>query len=439
VTTREAPASVGQRLLWLLDHYRAQDGELNVPIIWRVSGPLDREVLSRALGELLARHEALRTVLVGKGRKLTQVIHPPSPARLAYHDLSATADPEAAVRHALRAEVGERIDAAEWPVRANLWAIEPDEHTFCLNVHHLATDGLSTGLIARDIGLLYDRLSDRPAPALPPVRWQYATWAAWQQEYFDGGVAQQLTEHWRQTLTGARIPLLPWRPAGSAAAEPASPLPEQASIEAPVVAALRRYGEDLRTTLFPVALAIFYAHLYRVTGQRDLSVSSLMANRSRPEVIETVGFFVNTVVLRHELDPADTLAHLVRNTRKVVLGALKHQALPYQMLPPRLVPAHESTRAVHVNDVMFQLVDNEYEQQGFTGLRIRPVEDALGGARFPLELALVTAGHGLEALLMFSDRLLDRDWARSFLRGYVELAAVAAENPHVTIGELCGD
>src|SRR4051812_9131723 len=146
---REAPASVGQRLLWQMDHHRGAGGALNCPVFLRLRGRLDRGALLSALDRLVRRHESLRTTFAGRGHRLTQLIHeePPPPAT-AELDLGGEPDPEEALERALAAEAQERVDPQAWPVRCTLWRLSDREHVLCVNMHHLVTDGWSCAVVA---------------------------------------------------------------------------------------------------------------------------------------------------------------------------------------------------------------------------------------------------------------------------------------------------
>jgi hypothetical protein len=153
----------------MIKHYRADYGALSCPVVCRVTGPLDLAALRRAIGDLSARHESMRTTLQGRGARLSQRVHPLRGEPVDLVDLSAADDPRAAAERALAAELREPIDPTSWPVRATLWRTGPDEHLFCLNLHHLVTDAWSTGILLRDLCLLYDRASggtDAPSPGI---------------------------------------------------------------------------------------------------------------------------------------------------------------------------------------------------------------------------------------------------------------------------------
>lgn len=441
---REVPASAGQRLLWLLDHYRGEHGALNEPLVWRISGRLSVAGLRQALDGLTARHEMLRTTFSFQHRQLVQRIHAPRPLPLVFVDLSDRPDPERAAADAMDREIAERIDPADWPIRVRLWRVRKAEHVrvrkaehvLCVNVHHLVTDRWSNGTLAADLATLYNQLITGEGD-LPEIGWQYAEWSEWQRRRFEAGRLRELQEYWLGKLDGAQLPALPGQKMGSPYTISIGAY-EQRDLGPELSLALRRVGDQQRATAFPVALAAFYVQLHALTRQRDQSVASLFANRLRPEVRHTIGFFVNMLVLRVRLDPQMRFSELVRECRSTVIGALAHQELPYQMLPPAVVRAETDHGVVRADDVVFQFVEGEQPASArlrLAGADIAPVEWGLR-RRFALELFLACNDEGVTMLLVYDEARFDGAWASRFVDQYSALLRTATGNPDATVAEL---
>ncbi|WP_202638501.1 condensation domain-containing protein [Bailinhaonella thermotolerans] len=408
------PASAGQRLLWFLDRYRGAGGALNCPMVCRIGGPLDTAALEAALDGLAARHESLRTTFEGAGRNLVQVIHPPGPLPLEH----AGAGTGAAVDEALTAELRTRIDPVERPVRARLWRISPGEHVLCLNMHHLVTDTWSCDVLFRDLAAGYAALLGEGPPP-PPVGWQYAQYALWQERSLGRGGFRRHEEYWKARLAGVTPPALPLKPGGGGGRR----LSEL--VEAAGAGGLRELAAARRTTVFAVLLAVYYALLHRTTGQHDLAVASLFANRTRPEVQRTVGFLANLLVLRTSVPPRATFADLVDAARTTVLDASAHQRLPFHLLPQ----ATARGGPVRLDDVVFQLLAEPLDAAVRAGgVEFRGLVPDVAG-RFDFELALMPRGRGFAAKLFYAEDRADPAWARGFAAEYARLAAAAAADP----------
>ncbi|QWF84830.1 Linear gramicidin synthase subunit D [Amycolatopsis sp. CA-230715] len=414
-----------------MDHYLGEESALNEQVLWRIEGPLDVEALRAALTRLVARHAALRTAFAGDGRRLRQVVHEPSPLALAETDVSGSTDPDAVARELVSEEMRRVIDAATSPIRPLLIRIGQATHLFVLTMHHFVTDDWSNGLLSRDLRLLYAAERDGTDPELPAVGWQYAEWSEWQRERLSGEGLRELTGYWRDKLDGARIPELPERASSPDAGEPL-----WVSVELPIgpvsTKALRGLARRERTTLFPVLLSVFSLLLHRETRQRDITVASLFANRGNPRVADSVGFFVTMLLLRTELDPAAPARELVRAIRTTVLEALRHQELPYQLLPPGTI----SSRTGRADDITFQLVGSLKAREDMSGAEIDDMEGMLERRRFAFEFVVAPHEDRLIALLLCDRQRFDADWAARFVADYVTVADALAADPDRPAGDL---
>jgi len=404
------PASVAQRLLWVLEQFRGQDGAANCPIVLRLRGRLDVERLSDGLTALTARHDSLRTTFEGRGARLTQLVHEPRPVRLHRQDLSPE-DPARALREAVAGEVRRPVDAGRWPTRVTLFRLGDDDHGLCINVHHAVTDGASCGLVVRDL----QRLAGAGSP-LPRVRWQYAQFCQWQDEWLASPEANEDRTYWTGHLAGARVPRLPLR-----SAPPGAPWLSDSvtgTIDAATVSALERIARQQQTTMASAMLAIYYLMLREHTGDDDLAVASFLANRTRPETQNTVGLLANMVVLRTRIGCQDDFGGVLRRTHATAMDAFVHQRLPYQLLRGDTI-AEPGRRP---DDVMFQLVPRLPAPLRIAGAEAEIVVADQLGSRFECELQLYPQHGGLRAMLCYNRARLDDDLATRLVSDYVATA-----------------
>jgi hypothetical protein len=415
---REEPASIGQRMLWLVDHHRGEQGALNYPVLARMRGPLRAAALAAALEQVAARHETLRTTFARRQGLLTQLIHAQVAVPVAERDLASAPDPGAALRHALAAEIGERIDPAATPLRVTLWRLAPDDHVVCLNLHHLVTDAWSCGILLED---LLQAL--RGGAALPRVAWQYRHYVRWQRGQLTADRLRPHRDYWRSRLADLQFSALPLRDHVSASPAGRSGT-ARALIGGAAVAGLRRLARDHQTTLFTVMLAAYYALLHRVTGQTDVAIASLFANRTRAEVMRTVGFFANLVILRTRFERGATFASLLGRAHATVGEARVHQHYPYYLL------SQEELRAGgrRADEVVFQMLP-EIPPPVVLGAVEVQVLLAEVASRFDLELAVVPRGDSLDVLLQYSRGRVDGAWAAGFVAEYASLAADVVAAP----------
>ncbi|MGC5052470.1 condensation domain-containing protein [Micromonospora sp. DT48] len=421
---RESPASVGQRLLWLMDHYQGGRRSLTQQVLLR-RDTVDVGRLREALTLLGDRHEALRTRLVERRRQLMQQVCPNREPDLDVVDLTGVRDPVDALRDALATDLRQRVPVEQWPTRTTLYRL-PDRAVVCLSMHHLITDHSSNGLVLRDLRTIYEALAEATPPDLPEVTWQYATWAQWQRERLAGESRRRLDTFWRDTLDGASLPMLPVRNP-----EPVDSGSARVRLAEPVVRSLRALARTHRTSMFAVLLAVFYTLLHQRTGQADLTVTSLFANRARSEVANTLGFFVNQVALRSQVDSGEPFTALVRRVRGATIRALPHQDLPFHMLPPGIVQS-PSGRA---DQVVFQMLDPGTTRGDMRGDHLADLEPQTRNTRFDLELLVVPIGDSLVVQLRYTDRLFDDTTARAFVRDFGYLADRFGRQPDDPVGD----
>jgi Condensation domain len=429
MTATAAPTSAGQRLLLMMEHYRSASATLSCPVLCRVRGPLDVAALGAAVDTLVRRHESLRTTFRGRGPEATQQINPPCPVPLCHLDLTAPGAPT--LQAAIADELRNRIDISSESVRARLWRVGDAEHAFCLNMHHLVTDAWSSGILYRELGQLYrGNVGDLgAATALPPVRWQYRHFVEWQNRALRGEAMRRQRSYWMRRLAGARPVALPRPPVGERGAA-AAPAVARTDLAADAVAGAQAFAREARTTPFSVLLSAFYAHLHLLSGRRDLTVATLLANRSRPQTRGIVGFLANMVLLRTAWTGKVTFADLVRLTHATVVGAFAHQEVPFQMLPLSM----QRAGAGRADDVVFQVMVDPQRVATAGGTTFELMLPEAIGSRFGVELCLAPMGDGMRVLLFHDTRHLDPARARSIVDEYAGLVGEYAADPGRPIG-----
>jgi amino acid adenylation domain-containing protein len=414
-----APLSFAQERLWFLDRFERGSNAYNLPLTFRISGSLSVEALSVALGEVVRRHEALRTVFrEGPDGQPIQVVRPFAAPVLPVVDLPAE---EADRREAELAALP--FDLETGPLfRAVLLRTGPEEHRLLLSLHHVVSDGWSVGVLVRELSAAY---AGRPLPELPV---QYADHAVWQRQWLSG---ESDLAWWRERLAG--IPSALELPVDRARPPVQSYRGEVRRMALPVEPGeLRRSG----ATFFMTALAAFDAFLGRITAEEDLVVGTPVANRDRTEVEGLIGFFVNTLVLRVSLAGDPTFEELLARVRSAALEAYAHQDLPFEKLVAELSP--ERNLSQHP---IFQvsLSAQELPQPGADfgpGLDVRVAEVRTPTSKFDLSLHLGRSGDGLFAAAEYASDLFDAATVDRFLGCFRTLLAGAVANPGSRISEL---
>ncbi|HEX2324174.1 MAG TPA: condensation domain-containing protein, partial [Chloroflexota bacterium] len=371
-------------------------GAHNLPAAVRLEGPLDVDVLARALDALVARHEALRTTFAAAEGRPEQVVAPALAVPLPVDDLGALppAAREAAVAARARAEAGAPFDLAAGPLlRAALLRLGPAEHVLLLTLHHVVADGWSMDVLLRELSGAYAAISRGEAPALPALPVQYGDYAAWQRGWLRGDALEGQLAYWRAALAGLPEALdLPTDhpyPAQQTFAGGRESIDLPADLMARLVAAGRRQG----ATPYMVILAAFQALLGRYSGQTDLAVGTPVAGRPRPELEGLIGFFVNTLVLRADLSANPTVREHLARVREACLGAQAHQDVPFERLVEELRPQRDLSRNP-LFQAMFVYEPAPAQPLSFPGLEAQALDPPAGVARFDLTLVVTERAGG---------------------------------------------
>ena len=408
----------------------------------RVEGALDSAALAGALGEIVRRHEALRTVFAVAGSSPAQVILPAGPFRLPVVDLSGLpAGRREPLVLALAAEEAGRPFAlahgsAGGPLlRGVLLRLAAEDHAAALTAHHIASDGWSMGILVREVAALYPAfLAGRPSP-LAELPVQYADFAVWQRRWLRGEVLDGEIAWWRRQLAGLppllELPADRPRPAVQSYRGATRPVRLPAGLTRRLEALARSAG----ATLFMVLLAGFQALLARLSGQDDLAVGSPVAGRNRIEIEGLIGFFVNTLVLRGDLRGSPPFRELLDRARETALAAYAHQDVPFERLVEELAP-ERSLAYTPLFQVMLALQNAPVESLEIQGLRLRPVSRAGTTAKFDLLLDLSGARRRARGEIEYATDLFDATTIDR-LAGHLErLLAAAVAAPELAVAAL---
>jgi amino acid adenylation domain-containing protein len=438
----ELPLSFAQQRLWFLDRMQPGSAVYNIPLAWRLRGPLSPAALAAALGEIQRRHEALRTRFperpAGNGGPV-QVIEPPAPFALPLVDLGALpAAPRRRERQRLVAAAARRpFDLARGPLlRARLLRLGAGDSVLVLAMHHVVADGWSVQVMLRELATLYAAaLAGPPAGVLPELPLQYADFAVWQRQRLQGELLRRLLAYWRQRLAGhppvLALPSDRPRPAVRTLRGASEPL----ALGAGAAARLRQLGHARGAPPFVAGLAGFLALLHRATGQADLLVGTPSAGRDREELEGLIGFFVNTLVLRTDLGGDPSFLELLGRVRETALGAYAHGELPFERLVEELSP-ERSLGHSPLFQVTFGLAAEPAAAARLAAIDVEPLPLGSGTAKFDLSVYLEEAPDGLAGEIEYNRDLFDAATVRRLAGHLGTLLAGAAAHPEARLSEL---
>ncbi|MFI1104552.1 amino acid adenylation domain-containing protein [Streptomyces melanogenes] len=442
------PLSAAQRRLWFLDRLEGPNPSYNEHVAFRFTGALDVAALRSALGDVVARHESLRTVFPEHGGEPRQHVLAPDAAR---PDVPLRTVGEEDLPRLLREAVRAPFDlAAQPPLRAALFAPGPDTHVLLLVTHHIASDGWSLRPLARDLAAAYRARRDGAVPDWPSLPVQYADYAQWQHALLgrpgdpDSLLERQLA-FWTKELDGLpeSLPLPVDGPRTPTAARPGGSVPFTCDAEAH--RALLELARAHDCTLFMVVQAALAALLTRLGAGEDIPVGAVTAGRGDPALEDLVGFFVNTLVLRTDTSGNPTFRDLLARVRETALAASEHQDLPFDRLVEALNPARAAGRQP-LFQVLLAFQNTPDAVWDLDGVDVRPEPVAAGTAKFDLALSVTERRSadggpgGLRGFLEFSADLFRTATAEALAARLLAVLAAAAADPdrRVDAYELVG-
>ena len=433
---QDLPLSFAQERLWFIDRLTPGLAAYNIFFPLAVRGDLSVPALEAALGEVVRRHESLRTTFQAPAGRPVQVVAPFAGWSLPLADLSAlpAAARSAEARRLADGEAARPFDLEEGPVlRATLVRSRDDDHALLLNIHHIAADGWSTGVLVTEVAALYRAALERTPSPLPELPVQYADFAVWQRGWLTGEALERQLSYWRERLAGAPSLGLPTdrpRPARGTrgGVEPFAVAPETAR----GLAALAR-RED--ATLFMILLAAFQTLLGRHASQEDVVVGSPIANRNGEETELLIGFFVNNLVLRGDMAGDPPFREWLAQVRRTALEAYSHQDVPFERLVEELRPDRQSGQNP-LFQVVFALQNAPLGELELPGLSLAPVEHDVTATRFDLELMLREGEEGLSGAFTYNAELFDAPTVRRLALHFGTLLSGLLKGPGRRLSEL---
>jgi len=388
------PATQGQIRFWSLDQMHPGNPALNMPLMWQCRGEMNADLLAMAFSLAVRRHEMLRTTFAMVDGKLSQIIGLPYSVALPVKDLQDV--PDAAnsqeAGRLIREHAAYRMDLHNGPLLAlKLLKFAPQHHLLLVTMHHIICDGISLGILLRDIAVFYEALVEKKDAVLPGLTIQFADFAVWQEEWRKSEAAETSLNFWRETLgtNFGRIELPhDATPEGRRDIRTDS---ESGDIEtfliSPELTALaHEFCKNQNVTLNILLFSIFCALLHRVTGQRDIVIGSPCANRNE-DTEELIGLFMNIQVLRVGIEAHETFRSLLTKVQDWTLGAYENQELPFEEL---IYDSHFSHNNTSFEIPIFFLYQKSFMvTQRVAGLEITPLRSMSPGAVFEWMFAIV--------------------------------------------------
>ncbi|MBJ2238346.1 non-ribosomal peptide synthetase [Pseudomonas fluorescens] len=433
----DLPQSLAQNRLWITWQLDPHSSAYTIPGALHLRGELDEDSLRHSFQQLIQRHEALRTRFYERDGQAFQRVEATADFELSTIDLS---DLPNAVREARAQEV--REDQARSPfdletgplLRVTLVRLGDEEHQLLVTLHHIIADGWSLNILIDEFSRLYAAAAQGQSLELPPLALQYADYGSWQRQWLAEGEGQRQLTYWTAQLGDEHPALNLATDHPRAAQHRHSASRHRQRLDARLSAAIRQTAQAHDSTPFMLLLATFQTLLYRYSGQRNIRIGVPNANRPRHETQGLIGFFINTLVLRAELDGRLPFNQLLAATRETTLAAQAHQDLPFEQLLEAFPQAREQG--------MFQVMFN-HQQRDLSALRRLPglLADELPWhsreAKFDLQLHSEEDRNGRLSLSFdYADELFDCATIQRLAEHFIHLLHAVCAQPQHAIGDL---
>jgi amino acid adenylation domain-containing protein len=431
------PASVAQQSFWYLELLDKNVSAFNVPLRYRIDGPLNDVFLEKALLHISDRHEILRTHFEEEDGELLQVVESISSFQLTREDVSCLPESERETEaDRLGGIEGNRHFAlGKGPLfRAELVRLSPERHHLHVTFHHSIFDGLSIGNFVNELRHGYEALTSGSKDTLPPLPIQYGDFSVWQKETLSSPAITRQLEWWKEKLAGMTEPEFPTdRP------RPSRKTWKGSIIKIPVPDGLTERLQSIASrrsaTLFHVQLAAFKLLLHRYTGATDIPVGTPVSGRTRGELEPLIGVFINSLILRSDLSGDPTFDELLGRVRDTAVQAIEHQDLPFENIVRALKPERDPGR-----NPLFQI---NFSHDRFSPkpvcsgpLTISQISSASPGCIFDFHLFMAERDGQWQAGCDFSTDLFDRTTMERLLRHYLHLLEQIAQTPEERISRF---
>jgi amino acid adenylation domain-containing protein len=432
------PLSYSQQRLWFLDQLDPGSFTYNLFSAYRLEGDLDVAALEQSFNEIVRRHDVLRTMFKSEDGNPVQVVLPALAIKIPILDLRAPASAEerwVEARRRFTEEAQRPFDLATGPlIRLTLLQLADDEYVLLRAMHHIVSDGWSEGVLFHELSEIYEAISSAKPSPLANLPAQYADYANWQRQWFEGERPESQLSYWRKQLDNIETLQLPTdRPWQALQARRGAR--RYFAFSDALTSQLKELSTQRRVTLFMTLLGAFQTLLHRYSGQTDIAIGSPVGGRSRRDFENLIGFFLNTLVLRLDLSGNPTFAETIRRVREMCLGALSHQELPFEKLVEEMHPDRNLGQNP-LFQVSFAFQNTPRFPLRMSGMTVDELEVEAGIARFDLHLFMKEIDGHLEGYCDYDTNLFNADTIERMVDHFQTLLESIVVDPNQRISDL---
>ena len=429
-----AELSFAQQRLWLTEQVEEQKGQYNISQIVKIEGHIDVIALEFAVKQAIIRHDVLRSLYkIDMNGKVLQIRTQLPEQLLKVEQKKAQTESSQDVYQMTKQLARKPFDLSkEIPIRVALYSSDVGHHLMVFTMHHIASDGSSNGILLRDINQYYNRFLQGNVEPLTPLAIQYMDYARWQRSHLTEQHLSNQVEYWKQKLQGApQVHELP-----TDRARPRVPSHRgqvyAGEISAKVLATMKQIVNAEKASIFMLLGGVFALLKARLSGVNDIVFGTPFANRERSELQQMVGLFVNSLVMRYQLQESFNLYDLIALSKTTLLEAYEHQDLPFDLLVESLKPARNLSITPFFQ-TLFSFHSHEGVSVDFSGLQISQVQQQDVATQFDLVVDAVEENQRLTLSWVYAEDLFDEATVAAMHDAFVNLCTGLTENPKANI------
>ena len=445
------PLSYSQQRLWFIEQLEPGNTAYNLPVALEISGHLKSDLLSQSFEEIISRHEILRTAFCSKGGVAHQIINDVMPWSIPFEDISYIPGiaKTSAIQGMATAELSRPFNFEEGVLlRAKLLrlskstvggkdenSVKNEKHVLLITAHHIVADGWSMGVFVNELSAIYQSLCTHTSSGLKKPSIQYKDYAVWQRKVLDDAALENQVVYWREKLANVSVLELP---------ADRVRLPERSGLGADVhltvsedlTQKLKSLAKKQGVTLFMVLLSSFKVLMHRYSGSDDICVGSPIANRTRAQLDNLIGFFVNTLALRTTVTGDLSFNQLLSAVRHTTLEAYSHQHVPFERLVDELVGKRDMSYTP-LFQVMFTMQNSPLNLAGLKGdLEFKQFDIHTHTSNFDLSLTVDERVGGIKAIFEYSTDLFNAETIERLAAHWENLLSAFVNNPEQLISSV---
>jgi NRPS condensation-like uncharacterized protein len=430
--------SHAQRRLWISYQLETDQIAYNIPAAYSFNGKLDISAFEKSFEVLTERHESLRTVFITIDGEPRQKILPAQESGFSviYIDMRKEEGADEKAAAIAMQEAVTAFDLVKGPLlKAKILHLEDERFLFLLTMHHIVSDGASSAVLVKEIIELYENYSNGIKKELPPLRIQYKDYAAWQHEIVSGDTISVHQQYWmdvfKDSVPALAIPTDYARPPVRTFRGDRLFTVVEETEKKKLEALAKKNG----ASLFMVMLACVKTLLYRYTSQTDIIVGTPVAGRDHADLEGQIGFYINLLALRTNLNEEESFTQLLRRIRKNTLSAYEHQVYPFDKLVSELTMVREPGRAP-VFDVRVELNDTGGVEETLEDIAISPFNQGLVVSHFDLTFNFIVNEDAVIVSITYATDLFKRSSIEALSSDLQKIMNAVTDNPDIQLREI---